>query len=328
MRPEGPPAVDWRHATDSWEEQFLRNVEVLKRLGVSASDAQDLVNDFIHHARRAQPVAALRPFDDPSALETTSLLTEAEPRGRAFMLRLLEPVMSQITVRGSERLGVLAPLVGRVPITLASNHLSHLDAPAIFWALWHASTPGRALAERLVFLAGRFASQAKFARLGLSMFGSLLVCSPRDMAERRDLDELMGRINRRAFRQARRLQDDGRVLALFPEGARAFDGQQQQFLAGLYPYVVNTIVIPVRLDGTQSVLPNSGLVFRRAAASVTFGVPIAVGRAWSEQFMAADMPHLGGAGEMRSRQEVMDEIAKRVALATDSAQSAHRHRSS
>jgi 1-acyl-sn-glycerol-3-phosphate acyltransferase len=314
MRPHETPAVDWRHATDSWEKQFLQNVEVLRRLGVSGADAQDLVNDFILHARRAPPVSALRPFDDPSTLEATSLLTEAEPRGRAFMLRLLAPVMSQVTVRGTEHLGALAPLVGKVPITLVSNHLSHLDAPAIFAALWHAPEPGRELARRLVFLAGRFASQAQFARLGLSMFGSFLVCSPRDMHEHEELHDLMGRINRRAFRQARRLQADGRVLALFPEGARSFDGQPHPFLASLYPYLANTVVIPVRLHNTQALLPNSGLVFRKGNASVSFGKPVAVGNLPLAGAGCADgsLPRIEAATETRTRQAVLDDLAECV----------------
>jgi 1-acyl-sn-glycerol-3-phosphate acyltransferase len=314
MRPHEPPAGNWRHATDSWEEQFLQNVDVLRRLGVSAADAQDLVNDFIHHARQAQPVSALRPFDDPSTLETTSLLTEAEPRGRAFMLRLLSPVMSQVVFHGTEHLGVLAPLVGKVPITLVSNHLSHLDAPAIFAALWHAPDPGRELARRLVFLTGRFASQAQFARPGLSMFGSLLVCSPRDMHEHEELHDLMGRINRRAFRQARRLQADGRVLALFPEGARSFDGQPHPFLASLYPYLANTVVIPVRLHNTQAVLPNSGLVFRKGNAQVSFGEPVAVGHlvCGDEAARVESLHHIDGSNEHRTRQDVLDDVAAQV----------------
>jgi 1-acyl-sn-glycerol-3-phosphate acyltransferase len=315
MRPDGVAPGGWRYATDSWERQFLENVDVFEQLGVDGAVARELVRDFIRRARHAPPMASLRPFDDSSTLEATSLLTEADPHGRAFMLRLLSPVMTQVTVSGTEHLRALAPVVGKVPVTLVANHLSHLDAPAIFWALWHAASPGRELALRLVFLTGRFASQATFARLGLSMFGSLLVCSPHDMDEREDIRELMGRINRRAFRQARRLQAEGRVLALFPEGTRSLDGRPQRFLASLYPYLANTIVIPVKLDNTQAILPNSGLVFRRADASVSFGEPVTVGKAESDALIAlGDSRHpIDGAGEERSRQAVLDDVAVRVA---------------
>jgi 1-acyl-sn-glycerol-3-phosphate acyltransferase len=307
MPPDGTPLGGWRHATDAWESQFLQNAHVLEQLGVERALARTLVDSFVQRARLAPAMASLRPFEDPSALEETSLLTESDPQGRSFMLRLLSPVMTQVQVKGTERLGSLAPLIDTVPITLVSNHLSHLDAPAIFAALWQAPDPGRELALRLVFLAGRFASRAQFARLGLSMFSSLLVCSPRDMEECVDLQDLMGRINRRAFRQARRLQADGRVLALFPEGARSFNGLPQPFLASLYPYLANTVVIPVRLHNTQEILPNSGLVFRKGSASVDFGQPVAVGKVTAD---VGAICRIDGATETHTRQSVMDEIAE------------------
>lgn len=307
MLPDGMPLGGWRHATDAWESQFLRNADILEQLGVDRAQARTLVDSFVQRARLAPAMPSLRPFEDPSALEETSLLTESDPQGRALMLRLLSPVMTQVAVKGTERLGPLAPMLGRVPITLVSNHLSHLDAPAIFAALWHAPAPGRELALRLVFLAGRFASRAQFARQGLSMFSSLLVCSPRDMAECADLHELMGRINRRAFRQARRLQAEGRVLALFPEGTRSFTGVPQRFLASLYPYLANAVVIPVRLHNTQAILPNSGLLFRRGNASLDFGQPLAVGKVPAH---VGAICRVEGATETRTRQSVMDEIAE------------------
>jgi len=318
MKSDGIAAGSRRHATDSWREQFLQNVDVLTQLGVGRDVARELVSDFVDRAERVSPLASLHVFDDPSALDTISLLTEAEPEGRTFMLRLLSPVMAQVAIRGDENLRPLAELLGRVPITLMANHVSHLDAPAIFWALWHATCPGRDIADRLVFLAGLFVSQAQFARVGLSLFGSLLVCSPRDIDERQESKHTMGRINLRAFRQARRLQAEGRILALFPEGTRSPDGRAQPFLASMYRYLANTIVIPVRLDNLHMVLPNSGLLFRKAAASVNLGRPVLVGKvpfdaeaALSELFV-----HIEGAGERRTRQVVLDELAECVTSAS------------
>jgi hypothetical protein len=209
MDPNETAIVSRRHATDHWEQQILRNVEVLEGLGISRDRAEHLVNEFIRIVQQFPPPSVLQVFDDPSAPMPSELLTEAKSDGRAFMLEFLAPIMACVSVDGRHQLDRLAPLLGRIPITVVSNHLSHLDAPAIFWALWHASPTGRSLAERLVVLAGRFASQAKFARPALSLFSSLLVCSPTDMGENPGLHELMGRINRHAFRQARRLQGTG-----------------------------------------------------------------------------------------------------------------------
>jgi 1-acyl-sn-glycerol-3-phosphate acyltransferase len=230
------------------------------------------------------------------------------------MLRLLAPIMSQVEIRGGENLQALAGLVGKVPITLVSNHISHLDAPTIFWALWNASGPGPELAERLLFLVGLFVSRSQFARVGLSLFSSLLVCSPRDINERHELRHLMGRINHRAFREARGLQAAGRVLAFFPEGTRSPDGQRQPFLGSLYRYLADTIVIPIRLDNLHGLLPNSGLVFQKASASLNIGRPVIVGDLPDVAVAIPDsMQRIEGVGEDRTRQAVMDELAEHVA---------------
>ncbi len=311
MAPDTRQAAVRRRATDQWEHQFLANAEFLERVGLSRKRAHDFVQRFVRLAREIPAPEALRAFDDPSALTASSLLTEGDPETSAFMLEFLEPLMKCVTIEGELNLNCLAPLVGRCPITLVANHQSHIDAPAISWALRLASRTGRDLAERLVFLVGRFASQAPFARPALSLFGSLLVCSPRDINETPVDNELMGRINRCAFRQARRLQSQGRVLALFPEGTRSLDGRPGPFLASVYPYLVGTVVLPVRLENTQALLPNSGLVFKKAVASLTFGEPVFVGDRPTRPLPlpAAALRRIEGTRGDRGRQAVLDEVA-------------------
>jgi 1-acyl-sn-glycerol-3-phosphate acyltransferase len=314
MQPDGIGQGDRRQGTEAWEEQFQRNARVFEELGLDGTSARRLVNSFVIRARHTPPSSAAQAFDDPSLLGEVSLLSEADPEGRAFMLRLLSPIMSQVEIRGSENLQPLAGLVGKVPITLVSNHISHLDAPAIFWALWNAPAPGPDLAERLLFLVGLFVSRSQFARVGLSLFSSLLVCSPRDINERNELRHLMARINHRAFREARGLQAAGRVLAFFPEGTRSPDGQRQPFLGSLYRYLAETIVIPVRLDNLHGLLPNSGLVLQKASASVNIGQPVVVGDLPGVSVAIPDsLQRIPGVGKERTRQSAMDELAEQVA---------------
>lgn len=289
---------------------------MFEEFGLDRKSARRLVDGFVTRARHTPPSSAAQAFDDPTLLSKVSLLSEADPEGRAFMLRLLSPIMTQVDVRGGQNLQPLAGMVGKVPITLVSNHISHLDAPAIFWALWNATPPGPDLAERLLFLVGLFVSRAQFARVGLSLFSSLLVCSPRDIDERQELRHLMGRINHRAFHEARRLQAAGRVLAFFPEGTRSPDGHPQPFLGPLYRYLAETIVIPIRLDNLHGLLPNTGLVFRKASASVNIGRPVVVGDLSDPSAAIFDsLQRMQGAGEKRTRQSVMDDLAKCVANA-------------
>jgi 1-acyl-sn-glycerol-3-phosphate acyltransferase len=311
MDPNRTAIVSRRHATDDWEQQILHNIEVLEELGLNRVRAQHLVSEFVRVAHQIPTPSVLHVFDDPSVQIASDLLTEATPDGRAFMLEFLDPIMACVSVEGMQNLDALAPLLGHVPITVVSNHLSHLDAPAIFHALWHASVTGRSLAEQLVILAGRFASQTKFARPALTLFSSLLVCSPWDILESPEQSDLMGKINRRAFRQARRLQATGRVLALFPEGTRSLDGRQGPFLASLYPYLTDTVVLPIKLGNMQALLPNSGLVFKKASASIRFGKPVLVGTRPVGELAALvnSLQHIDGARGERSRQAVLDAIA-------------------
>lgn len=271
---DGTATASRRHATDGWEQQFQHNIEVLETLGNSRARAQCLVSEFVRLADELPMPGVLRVFEDPAALMSSELLTEATPEGRAFMLELLNPVMACVSIDGT-------------------HHLDH------------------SLAGRLVVLAGRFASQAKFARPALTLFSSLLVCSPWDMGESPDQGDLMGRINRRAFRLARRLQYAGRVLALFPEGTRSLDGRPGRFLASLYPYLVDTVVLPIRLENLQALLPNSGLVFRKASASLHFGELVWVGARPSGALAAlvTSLRHIDGAHGERSRQAVLDDVA-------------------
>ena len=312
MEPDRILVGDRRQVTALWTEQFRRNADVFEELGLDRDAAQELVEGFLERASHGRPPPALRILEDPSGIGRIPLLTEADPEGRAFMLRWLSPIMGQVAVRGEENLQPLSGLIGQAPLTLVANHISHLDAPAIFWALWNGAGPGRDLAERLVFLVGLFVSRAPFARLGLSLFGSILVCSPRDIEERRHLRPLMGRINHRAFHEARRLRAEGRVLAFFPEGTRSSDGRLQPFLASLYRYIDQTIVIPVRLHNLHRLLPNSGLILQKGTASVNFGKPVLVGDVPIEVPSKSTL-RIRGAGEGRSRQAVMDELSECVA---------------
>ena len=87
--------------------------------------------------------------------------------------------------------------MGKYPITLISNHLSHLDAPGIFQLLYSSGPLGKRIAEEMVFIAGRLAFEPDFTRLGLYMFGTLLVCSKKDMSDNPSLSDLMTKINMR-----------------------------------------------------------------------------------------------------------------------------------
>ena len=122
-------------------------------------------------------------FKNPEELETVGVYTERGEKARDFMMQFLTPIMKNFKVEGLENLEPVEHLLGKFPITLISNHLSHLDAPGIFQLLYSSGPLGKKIAENMVFIAGRLAFEPDFTRLGLYMFGTLLVCSKKDMSD-------------------------------------------------------------------------------------------------------------------------------------------------
>ena len=185
--------------------------------------------------------------------------------------------MSNFKVVGLENLELIDKVIGKYPVTLISNHLSHLDAPGIFHLLYTSGELGKRIAEKIVFIAGRLAFEPDFTRLGLYMFGTLLVCSKRDMSDNPSLSDLMTKINMRAFRLSQKLQSDGKIISIFPEGTRSRDGRLMPFVDTVYHYVANKVVIPISLEGTDKILPTSGFLFNAARGKLVIGKPVLVG---------------------------------------------------
>jgi glycerol-3-phosphate dehydrogenase/1-acyl-sn-glycerol-3-phosphate acyltransferase len=216
-------------------------------------------------------------FRIEDALDQVGVYTQRIPSIRDFMVEFLEPLMKNFTVEGLENLDEIIPLMGKYPITLISNHVSHLDAPAIYNLLYREGGNARKLAESLVFIAGRLAFEPDFTRLGLYMFDTLLVCSKRDMSENPGQANLMTKINMRAFRHSQQLQKQGKIIAIFPEGTRSRSGNLTNFVDSVYHYVTHKIVLPISLTGTDEILPTSSFLFRAARGKLTIGKPILVG---------------------------------------------------
>lgn len=181
--------------------------------------------------------------------------------------RLVAPT----TVRGQEHLRHLDP-----PAIFVANHTSHLDTPLLLTTL-----PLR-FRHRTVVAA---ASDHFFDRRWKAVLWSLsLAAIPIERS----------RVNRRSVDTAAELLGDGWNLVLFPEGGRSPDGWAQPFRPASAAYLARRTrrpVVPVHLHGTRHVLPKQGGgdprppggsgtegrgrgMVRRAAVSVTFGMPL------------------------------------------------------
>lgn len=269
--------VEKESSVGKWQKEFFENIHLFKRSGMTEDEAKKILQKFLYLSSVTPMPPVMEVFKEPNLLESVGVYTSPEQRSREFMMEFLSPIMKQFTVEGVENLKAVKPLIGKYPVTLISNHLSHLDAPAIFHQLYNCSPEGKSIAEQLVFIAGRLAYEPDFTRLGLYMFGTLLVCSKRDMADNPSLSDLMTKINMRAFRHSQKLQSEGKVVAIFPEGTRSRDGRLMPFVETVYHYVANKVIIPISLEKTDKILPTTSLLFNQVNGRLVIGKPVLVG---------------------------------------------------
>lgn len=278
-----------RHDTHApWQREFFRNIEAFVRFGLPPDEASRLLHSFLKLSAETPLPAVMETFQDPTALERVGVHTKQNPALRDFIVSFLAPLMQNFTFEGGENVKLILPLADRFPVVLISNHISHLDAPAIYQLLYRQGGEARQLADRLAFIAGRLAFEEDFGRLGLYMFDTLLVCSKRDMTQNPGMADVMTRINMRAFRQSQQLQKEGKILSIFPEGTRSRTGSLLGFVDTVYHYVANKIIVPVSLEGTDRILPADSFLFQQALGKMTLGRPVLVGELSSK--LMAQLP--------------------------------------
>ena len=76
------------------------------------------------------------------------------------------------------------------------------------------------------------------------------------------------------------LDDEGKVVGVYPEGERSWDGVLQPFRRGTVRLLlkVGVPIVPCGLEGSFDVWPRWGAGIRRADVTIRFGEPIHLGR--------------------------------------------------
>ncbi|MBM9547078.1 1-acyl-sn-glycerol-3-phosphate acyltransferase [Leptospira sp. 201903074] len=294
-----------------WHKEFFENIHLFVKSGLTESEAKSILEEFLVLSQSTPKPKVMEIFQEPERLEEIGVYTDIRPEPRDFMLKFLDPIMKKFKVEGVENLRLLDGVIGKYPVTLISNHLSHLDAPAIFTLLYNAGPEGRKIAESLVFIAGRLAFEPDFTRLGLYMFGTLLVCSKKDMADNPSLSDVMTKINMRAFRNSQKLQSDGKVISIFPEGTRSRDGRLMPFVDTVYHYVANKVILPISLEGTEKILPIEGLLFNQAVGKLVIGKPVLVGELTKKEMLTfpSHIEQISFPGTGDKKQFIIDNLA-------------------
>lgn len=171
------------------------------------------------------------------------------------------------------------PLDG--PVIIASNHLSFIDSIAIPVA---APRPVQFLAKSTYFEGTGFKGW-----LSRTFFTSIGAIPVRRGAGQAALD---------ALDQQRQLLEEGRAVALYPEGTRSLDGRLYKGRTGVAFLALQTgaRVVPVGIIGTDKVMPKGAkLPSVTHRVTVRFGEPL-------------DLARHGNADSGRARRLATDEI--------------------
>jgi long-chain acyl-CoA synthetase len=223
---------------------------VVQQSAVRTEDAADAV-DFPSW-NRTWPARALR---------RVRLPTWILPLARLF---------AWIRVEGLEHLQGLEG-----PVIFAANHQSHIDTPAILWAL-----PARWRYRVAVAMAKEFFRAHFFprdyplhARLtnGLNYYLASLFFNAFPLPQRE-----AGA--RETLRYIGDLASDGWSLLIFPEGKRTMGGEIDRFRPGIgmIGARLGLPVVPVRLEGLDRVLHQKARMASPGRARVIFGPPLAL----------------------------------------------------
>ena len=177
-------------------------------------------------------------------------------------------VFAWIEVQGLEHLRDLAG-----PVVFAANHQSHLDTPAVLWAL-----PGRwrrrlavAMAKeffRAHFFPDQFSRRARVtSSLNYSLASLFFNAFPLPQRE-------VG--TRQTLRYIGALLEEGYSVLIFPEGKRTEAGEINHFRPGIgmIGARLRVPVVPVRLVGLDRVLHQSWKMARAGPVQVVFGPPL------------------------------------------------------
>ena len=160
-------------------------------------------------------------------------------------------VFFRVEVEGSEALKHLKP-----PYLICPNHQSYIDPFLVCYTY-----PRRVLQN--IFHVG---ASMYFTNAVMKQLGRLINVVPIDP----DLQLL------RAMRAGAAGLRAGKILNIYPEGQRSFDGKLLEFKKGaaILATELKVPIVPVALDGTYRIWPRKSWRFRLAKVKIRFGDPV------------------------------------------------------
>jgi long-chain acyl-CoA synthetase len=177
-----------------------------------------------------------------------------------LLIYVLARVLFRLEVKGGEVLTQLKP-----PYLICPNHQSFIDPFLV------CSTYPRPVLKN-IFHVG---ASMYFANTAMAQLARLINVVPIDP----DVQLL------RAMRAGAAGLRAGKVLNIYPEGQRSFDGQLHEFKKGaaILAAELKLPIVPVALDGTFRIWPRKSWRLRLAKVKITFGEPIDPGTVVSNE---------------------------------------------
>jgi long-chain acyl-CoA synthetase len=228
----------------------------------------------LEHLVRAEPApgtgdetTAPDPVDFPSWNRTLLARAIRRVSHPAWLLPLAR-VFAWVKVEGLEHLDTLDG-----PVIFAANHQSHMDTPAILWALPRRWRYRVAVAMAKEFFKPHFFPEqfTRSERLtnGLNYYLSSLFFNAFPLPQRE-----AGA--RQTLRYIGDLVTDGWSVLIFPEGKRTMAGEINPFRPGIgmIGAKLHVPVVPVRLEGLDKVLHQKARMATPGPVRVSFGAPI------------------------------------------------------
>lgn len=304
-----------------WEDQFMESLPAIIAGGESEERARRLLQDYIRLARVTAMPEALDFEHHPERAANASPYLGRDEEIHDLMLAIVTPLLSRFSVAGLENFNRIIPSLTTCGVTIVSNHLSLFDA-AVIYALLHREPHLRQYAEKIFFIAGRLVFTSDYSRVAGRMFHSMLVASPRDMAENEPIKRELVRLNIRSFKEGKERQRQGHILILYPEGTRSRDGKMGQFHSALFNYLDGTVVLPIAITGADKILHSHSFTFELTDGSLTLGEPLYIGSAGTapQGIRSLDADTLR---KETRKQDAMDIIGRAVASMLPAAMRGH-----
>lgn len=293
-----------------WEEQFLTGVESFVEAGMAAYEAENLLKEYIRLSHLTKLPAILDFEHHPELLDGSPFL-EPDKDIHALMYALFEPLLSRFTLEGKENFARVIPALKGPGVTIVSNHLSLFDA-TVTQMLLGRDADFRAYAEQFFFITGRLVFTSDFTRVAGRAFRTMLVASPRDMADNESIRRELMRLNLRSYKEAKARQKDGEALVLYPEGTRSRNNTMLPFHGPLFSYLDGTVVLPVAVEGPEKILHADSFAFGFTEGAMRIGEPVFIGTPADAPAGIAALDAAAYPKDTR-KQNVMDDMGRRVA---------------